>query len=141
MSKDNLPDIREFTWRNKTYTFSSKTTYDIEETRILLEKIFLQAVNDFKFYYSKTKRNTEYEKQTYETAKGFLFDDNYYIDFGEIQLQAKDIIEEIRNSTVDIDKMEKIRKRIVYQAKKYWGERNRQEYDKELKSRSIRNSN
>ena len=132
---EELPDVRSFTWRGKTYTFDTRKEYTIEDMRILLEKIFLQAVNDFKFYYSKEKRNTECEKQTYKTAKGFLFDDDYYIDFGPIQLQARDIIEEIRNTDVDDKRMEKIRKRIKYQAKKYWRERRKQEYEKELKDR------
>lgn len=61
-----------------------------EESRYLLLKIVEQAVRD---YLSLRTSNTPIDREFYETACEFLFDDDYQIEYGDLNLSLKDILE------------------------------------------------
>lgn len=61
-----------------------------DECRYLLIKMVEQAVRDFiNLEFSKVP----IEKTYYETAVGFLFDDNYRIDYGGQELSFSDVLD------------------------------------------------
>ena len=54
-------------------------TPDEEETRFLILRVIEQAVKDYEFYRDKTK---EEDRFIYETARDFIFDDSYMMQWG-----------------------------------------------------------
>lgn len=62
----------------------------VDECRILLLKIIEQAVRDFLCLDTALSQTDQYD---YETACQFLFDDNYYINFGGQDRSLSEIVD------------------------------------------------
>lgn len=69
--------------------FLSDYTPNIEEVRFLLMKVIEQAVRD---YCSLSNAELPAEKLLWETAKGFIFDDDYRICWGDKEYSFEDIL-------------------------------------------------
>lgn len=65
-------------------------TPDIEEVRLLMMKVLEQAVRE---YCSLQQPTNIHEQQTYDLAKDFLFDDNYYFMWGDIEMSLSDMLD------------------------------------------------
>lgn len=61
-----------------------------DEARYLILKIVEQAIRDF---ISLSKSSIPIERGYYETACGFLFDDEYRIDYGDEEKSLKELLE------------------------------------------------
>jgi hypothetical protein len=61
-----------------------------DECRYLLLKMIEQAIRD---YVNLGHSLIPVEKQHHETAKGFLFDDSYLIEYGEFEVGLSDILD------------------------------------------------
>jgi len=68
---------------------------DIEECRFLILKVVEQAVRD---YLSLFGSNLPNDIATWETAVGFIFDEDYKIMWGNLELSQEDLL-----GIVDID--------------------------------------
>jgi hypothetical protein len=82
--------VRYFLWNNKEYKVTNRYCLRDEAT-LLLKAILQQAVNDY-LKLSCKKLTKEEDRWNFETAKGFLFDDNYCIQYGDIEISVRDII-------------------------------------------------
>ena len=70
--------------------FLSSYLPDIEECRFLLMKIIVQAVRD---YCSLANAELPSDRTLWEETKGFLFDDEYRIMWGNTELSFEDILD------------------------------------------------
>lgn len=61
-----------------------------DETRIVFLKMIEQAIRD---YWNLSKSCVPIEIQFYETASGFLFDDDYFIKWGDYEITLENILE------------------------------------------------
>lgn len=61
-----------------------------DETKILFLKVIEQAIRD---YWNLSKSCVPIEIQYYETASGFLFDEDYYIPWGDYEITLENILE------------------------------------------------
>jgi hypothetical protein len=59
-----------------------------DECRVLLLLIIKQAIEDYRFYSNK---NRPEDKEIWNTASAFLFDDSYYMDWAEETIDFKTI--------------------------------------------------
>jgi hypothetical protein len=86
---------------DKTYTYGDVEFYlsdfmPIEEQcRFLILKILEQAVRDYTSLYDS---DTTSEQLAWESAEGFLFDDEYYLMWGDLELSTEEFLE-----LVDLD--------------------------------------
>ena len=62
----------------------------IDECRYLILKMIEQAVRD---YISLGNSSAPIERYYYETACEFLFDDDYYIDYGGVDRNLRDLLD------------------------------------------------
>jgi hypothetical protein len=65
-------------------------TVSHDETRMLMLKIIEQAIRD---YVNLRKSTVPIEVQYWESARDFLFDPEYRIDWGEFELDIEDILD------------------------------------------------
>ena len=95
--------------------FLSDYTPNMEECRFLVLKVVEQAVRD---YISLFGSNSNSEKTLWDTAKGFIFDDEYRIMWGDKETSTEDLLH-----YVDID-ISYLRERVRKQFKEKYGETN-----------------
>lgn len=76
----------------------------LDECRLLILKIIEQSIRD---YLSLGQSSIPIEQYYYETACGFLFDDDYYIDYGGIDRNLTDLLD-----ILDID-IQWLREKVV----------------------------
>ena len=81
-----------------------RTLPHIDECRILILKIIDQAIRD---YLNLEHSNSPSERRYYEEACEFLFDADYYIDYGGVDKNLQDLLD-----ILDID-IEWMRERVV----------------------------
>ena len=80
---------------DKHYTYGKAEFYlsdympDIEQSRFLILKVLEQAVRD---YISLGHSQVPNERALFETAKGFLFDDNYTVNWGDKELTTEELL-------------------------------------------------
>ena len=94
-----------------SHFFLSKYTPNIEESKFLLLKVIEQAIRD---YCSIRYMNVPNKDFLWETAYLFLFDDEYVIEWGELNMTLSDIadvldvdLEWVREKAVEKYKIEK----------------------------------
>lgn len=63
---------------------------EVDECRYLIQKIIEQAVRDF---IALEKSTSATEHYSYETACGFLFDDNYRVNWGGEEKSFQDLLD------------------------------------------------
>lgn len=61
-----------------------------DETKILFLKIIEQSIRD---YFNLSKSCVPIEVQYFESASGFLFDEDYYIPWGDYEITLENILE------------------------------------------------
>ncbi len=61
-----------------------------DETNIIFLKIIEQAIRD---YFNLSKSVVPIEIQYYETASGFLFDDDYCMQWGDHEIDLDDVLD------------------------------------------------
>jgi len=61
-----------------------------DETNIIFLKIIEQAIRD---YFNLSKSCIPIEMQYYESASGFLFDNDYFIQWGGFEIDLDDILD------------------------------------------------
>jgi hypothetical protein len=93
--------IRYFLWNNKEFCSVNNQCYS-DDAKVLMRVVLQQAINDFIKYTNKEPIKND-EKYDFETAKGFLFDDDYQIDFGDISLTTRDVLYYITGSDPNMD--------------------------------------
>jgi hypothetical protein len=85
-------DERYDTWHpidnTNTFFYLADYTPDIEECHVLLLKVIDQAISDLKNF---SDLSTQKRQEIWEEARGFLFDDDYCIDWDDRQLYFADI--------------------------------------------------
>ncbi len=67
-----------------------------DECRLIFLHLIRQAIDDYHIF--KDRKSAE-DKEVWETAAGFLFDDNYTIDWGTHSLTLKDICQYLNLNT------------------------------------------
>lgn len=82
--------VRYFLWNGKEYQVVNAECFP-DDGKILMRAIFQQAINDY-IKLSSKKLLKEEDKVNFDTAKGFLFDDDYTIDFGGMDITLKDMV-------------------------------------------------
>jgi len=82
--------IRYFLWNNKEFKVVNKHCLHDEST-LLLKAILQQAVNDYVKLSCKVLTKDD-DKWHLETARQFLFDNHYHIDYGDMKLTAREVI-------------------------------------------------
>lgn len=60
-----------------------------EECRFVIFKTIYQAIAD---YMNLTDSKSEEDQFSYETAKDFLFDDDYWVQWGDIEIKSTDLM-------------------------------------------------
>lgn len=91
----------------------NRTVPEIDECRNILLQVIKQAMDDIQVYRNKTKPE---HVEIYQTAHDFLFDDEYYIQWGDIELNLDQICEII---SLDIDWIrQKLAQQIEVELKK-----------------------
>jgi hypothetical protein len=68
---------------------SNNLTPNLDECRLLIFKIIEQSIRD---YLSLKGSSAPIEQEYYHTACEFLFNNNYYIDYGGIDLNLEDFL-------------------------------------------------
>jgi hypothetical protein len=68
----------------------NRTTPKLDESKALLLHVIKQAVDDYQIFKNKTRED---HKEIWESARRFIFDDDYYIDWGDVQLNLEQICE------------------------------------------------
>lgn len=68
-----------------------------KEARFLVAKILEQAIKDYIAYH---KSEDEQEKEAWATAQGFIFDPEYLVSWGDIELSPGNLLDMI---DIDID--------------------------------------
>lgn len=66
----------------------NRTEPKLDECKTLLLHVIKQAVDDYRAFKDKTRED---HQEIWVTASGFIFDDNYYIDWGDQQLNLDQI--------------------------------------------------
>jgi hypothetical protein len=61
-----------------------------DETKIIFLKIIEQSIRD---YFNLSKSCVPIEVQYFESASGFLFDEDYYIPWGDFEITLENILE------------------------------------------------
>jgi hypothetical protein len=82
--------VRYFLWNDKEYSVVNERCF-VDDCRTLLKAILQQAINDF-VKLSNKELVKEEDKFDLMTAKGLLFDDAYYIHYGGMDINARDIV-------------------------------------------------
>jgi hypothetical protein len=67
-----------------------RSTPELDECRFLIKKVIEQAVRDFAALENATSSS---EQSDYQTACGFLFDDEYQIDWGGLEMSLQDLLD------------------------------------------------
>lgn len=85
------PKVREFDWNGKTfYVFSSPCSE--EDSVKILTAIIHQAVKDFERLAHPSQRTSKASRESWSTASKFLFDNDYIIDYGDVELNLKEML-------------------------------------------------
>lgn len=74
-----------------------RTAPDIQECRLIILHTINQAVKDYENFREKTKPE---DREIFETADGFLFDDNYLVDWGDRPVGLRKLCDHIE---IDLD--------------------------------------
>lgn len=82
--------VRYFLWNDKEYSCLNEPCFR-DDAITLLRVILQQAVNDY-VKLSCKKLTKEEDKFNFQTAAGFLFDDDYYINYGGMDMSCSDIV-------------------------------------------------
>lgn len=91
----------------------NRTTPELDECRNILLQVIKQAMDDIQAFKDKTKPE---QVEIYQTAYLFLFDDDYFIKWGDIELNLEQICEIIN---LDIDWIrQKLSQQIEVELKK-----------------------
>jgi hypothetical protein len=70
---------------------------DIQECKLIILQMIGQAIKDYEYYRDKEKPE---DKEIFDSAKGLLFKDSYFIDWGDEVLNLRKLCEVI---DIDID--------------------------------------
>jgi len=87
-------EVRYFEW-NKTIFKVISTSCTLTDTKVLMSAIISQAVKDFERLANPSSRKKKADIEYWETAKGFLFDDNYLIQYGDLELNFAEMLNSI----------------------------------------------
>lgn len=79
----------------KTEFFLSDYQLAEDEARFVILKVLEQSVRDYCTLYNAESQR---EKDDWESAKGFLFDDDYTVDWGEWEITPEELLD-----LVDLD--------------------------------------
>lgn len=87
-----IPTNRYDKWHSYGEVCFYLSDYDIdsEQARYLLFKVIEQSIRD---YISLVDSSIPSEQQFWETARGFLFDDEYRIEWGNININAEEALD------------------------------------------------
>ena len=77
-----------YTWGNVKFKLEAFTPQQ-DECRLLMIKVVEQAVRD---YMNLEHSAIPIEQQYYQTAIGFIFDDDYRVDYGSTEMSFADIL-------------------------------------------------
>jgi hypothetical protein len=93
--------VRYFVWNNREYSVVNRPCY-IDDAKTILRAILQQAINDF-IKLSSKKLTKDEDKFDLQTAKGFIFDDDYVVDFGGMDLNIRDLLFYLQGSEPNMD--------------------------------------
>ena len=82
--------VRYFLWNSKEYSVIN-TPCHVDDAKALLEAILRQAVNDY-IKFCGVNLTKEEDIYNFSTAHDLLFDDDYHINYGGIDITVRDII-------------------------------------------------
>jgi len=82
--------VRYFVWNDREYSVVNTPCYK-DDAITIFRAILQQSVNDY-IKLSSKKLTKDEDKMNLQTAVGFLFDDDYIVNFGEIDLDARDLL-------------------------------------------------
>ena len=83
---------------------------DIEECRVLILKVVEQAIRD---YITLADQIPKGKRELWETARDFIFDDDYFIFWGDKELNLEELLQ-----NVDLE-IEYLRRSATQQFKEY----------------------
>jgi hypothetical protein len=83
-----------------------------------MTEIIHQAVKDFERLALPSARKDKASRENWTTARGLLFEDDYTIDYGDIPVTFKDMLEFI--STDGSFSVSSMRKSLITQTFGYW---------------------
>jgi hypothetical protein len=91
----------------------NRTLPELDECRNILLQVIKQAMDDIQAFKDKTKPE---QVEIYQTAHDFLFDDEHYVQWGDLQLNLEQICEIIN---LDLDWIrQKLSQQIEIEMKK-----------------------
>jgi len=111
------PLVREFEWNGSTF-FVMNTPCSSEDSIKLLTAIIHQAVKDFERLAHPSSRTDKVTRESWSTASQFLFDNNYLIDFGDLQLNLSDMLLHI--SPKGSFNVPSLRRSLIQKTNEYW---------------------
>lgn len=82
--------VRFFLWNDREYSAVNKRCFRDDAT-VLLKAILQQAVNDYVKLSCKTLTKEE-DKLNLKTSKAFLFDNEYHINYGGMDITVRDVV-------------------------------------------------
>jgi hypothetical protein len=82
--------VRYFKWNDKEYSIVNARPFS-DDAKVILRAILTQSINDYvKLHPGESTK--EEDRFNYQTARNFLFDDDYVIDYGGIDIGIRDLI-------------------------------------------------
>ena len=96
--------VRKFNWNKKDFEAISLPCNE-DDTKKILSAIVNQAVKDFERLAHPEARRKKTDKESWETARGFLFEENYTIDYGDSQLTFSEILKIIGDGSLSLTSM------------------------------------
>lgn len=103
--------VRYFLWNGREYNVQNSPCFS-DDGKTLMRAIMQQAINDYVKLADK-EITREDDKLNYETAYGLLFNDNYTIDFGGIDITLKDMVSFITGTEPNMEMLRDGIKRML----------------------------
>ena len=108
------PLIRTFEWNNTTFEVVNADC-DMDDCKKLLTAIVGQAVKDFERLAHTSARTKKTSALDWSTARGLLFSDDYFIDYGGQDLGFAEILSIIGGFSIRT-----MRESLVEKTTTYW---------------------
>lgn len=109
----DTPEIRTFEWNNTTYEVWNNPC-DMDDCKKLLTAIVSQAVKDFERLAHPPARTKKSSAQDWASARGFLFDEDYFIDYGGQNLGFSEVLTTIGGFSIRSMRASLIEKTTIY---------------------------
>ena len=102
----NIPigTVRQFIWNNRSFDVVS-TPCDEDDTKKIIGAIVSQAVKDFERLAHPEARRKKSDKESWETARAFLFEDEYALDYGDLQLTFSEALKVVGDGSLSLTSM------------------------------------